>query len=274
MIQHKIVALIALLFFTACSSTPDNETPIAPPAVPESTTTSVSAAVPAELAQHSTTLTEPPPSLAAPKISPPPPSHHESPKGTEPAIALGWLKNGNIRFTKGYFRKDGKSKSDIKRLVAGQYPHTIVLSCSDSRVPPEHAFDQALGEIFVIRVAGEALDSSVVASIEYAVEHLGARLLVVMGHTHCGAIKAALSSKPGQSVGSADLDALVADIKPRISSIAATSDVSEASSKNASGVAEDLVKRSKILSDKVHDGTLVIKSAMYWLNSGTVSWLE
>lgn len=79
--------------------------------------------------------------------------------------------------------------SDLKRLSTGQKPHTIVLSCSDSRVPPEVLFDQKLGEIFVIRTAGQAIDSSVLASIEYAVSHLGTNLIVVMGHESCGAVK-------------------------------------------------------------------------------------
>lgn len=199
---------------------------------------------------------------------------HEEVKGVAPETALGWLKNGNTRFVKGQFRKDGRSKSDIQKLVAGQHPHTIVLSCSDSRVPPEHAFDQGLGEIFVIRVAGQAIDSSVIASIEYAVSHLGTRLIVVMGHTHCGAVKAALGAKPGESSGSSDLDLLVSDIQPRIKGIAKTEDVAEASSQNARLVADDLVGHSKIIADKVHSGEVVIKSAMYWLNSGNVTWLE
>ncbi|OYZ22944.1 MAG: hypothetical protein B7Y39_07275, partial [Bdellovibrio sp. 28-41-41] len=100
-----------------------------------------------------------------------------------PDKALGWLKNGNTRYSKGTFRKDGASSKDITRLSTGQNPHTIVLSCSDSRVPPEVVFDQKLGEIFVVRTAGEMVDDSVLASIEYGVEHLGANLILVMGHS-------------------------------------------------------------------------------------------
>lgn len=199
-------------------------------------------------------------------------THHS--EGVSADTSLGWMQNGNIRFFKGHFRKDGKSKLDIQKLIKGQNPHTIVLSCSDSRVPPEHVFDQSLGEIFVIRVAGQALDSSVIASIEYAVEHLGTQLIVVMGHTSCGAVKAALSAKAGESVGSPALDSLVNDIKPRITNSPKSDYVAEASRANAIGVAEDLIKRSKIIAEKLHNNKLRIVSALYRLESGKVEWLS
>ena len=120
-----------------------------------------------------------------------------------PDTALKWLMNGNNRFVKTQLRmKEGQKPADIKRLSSGQQPHAIVLSCSDSRVPPELVFDQKLGEIFVVRTAGEALGDNAVGSIEYAVEHLGSRLIVVMGHTSCGAVKAAHATlQKGTSAG-------------------------------------------------------------------------
>ena len=105
----------------------------------------------------------------------PPAAHHQEKKGVEASKALGWLKNGNTRYRKGFLRKDGQSQKDIQRLASGQAPHSIVLSCSDSRVPPEIVFDQKLGEIFVVRNAGEIPDPASIASIEYAIEHLGSR---------------------------------------------------------------------------------------------------
>lgn len=110
-------------------------------------------------------------------------AHHEAPAGVEPMQAMKWLQNGNKRYLKGFLRKDGQTKSDIQRLNSGQKPHTIIISCSDSRVPPEIVFDQRLGEIFVIRTAGETLGANALGSIEYAVEHLGTRLILVLGHT-------------------------------------------------------------------------------------------
>jgi carbonic anhydrase len=189
--------------------------------------------------------------------------------------SLKWLTNGNSRYVKKHFRADGRMPADRQRLLAGQKPHAIVLSCSDSRVPPEIVFDQALGEIFVVRVAGEALDSSVIASIEYAVEHFDTHLLVVMGHTQCGAVEAALTTKDGTSAGSEAMDKLLADIKPRLKSVmsqAPSHNLEIESTLNADGAARDLVKRSEILRKKVEAGELVIKPALYRLDSGKVSF--
>ncbi|MBX2994326.1 MAG: hypothetical protein KF681_05880 [Bdellovibrionaceae bacterium] len=190
--------------------------------------------------------------------------------GVAPEAAHQRLVDGNKRFTSEHGRKDGRSRADVRKLEAGQKPHTIVLSCSDSRVPPETVFDQGLGEIFTVRVAGEALDTSVIASIEYAVEHLGARLILVMGHTHCGAVKAAIATKTG-SAGSPSLDALVKDIKPRLPA-STSADVAVESAGNAKGVASDLLKRSAIIREKVTKGEVKIESALYHLNDGHVDW--
>jgi carbonic anhydrase len=216
---------------------------------------------------------------------PQPPTHTAAPsaghaaekiEGVEPEQSLRWLQNGNTRFRKGFLRKDGQSKADVSRLAKGQKPHAIILSCSDSRVPPEIVFDQKLGEIFVIRTAGEALDDNAIGSIEYAVEHLGSRLLVVMGHTSCGAVKAAIQTIKGADAGSPALNHLVADIHPRIREALAAgapaSNVERESWANAAGVAQDLVKRSAILRDAVEKGHLLIKPALYDLDSGEVKW--
>lgn len=195
--------------------------------------------------------------------------------GVDSATASRWLKNGNIRFTKNRLRRDGQSIEDRRRLVGGQKPHTIVLSCSDSRVPPEVIFDQKLGEIFVVRTAGEALDHAAIGSIEYAVEHLGAPLLVVMAHESCGAVKAAFSTLKGGDAGSPSLNALVKDIHPRIKKFLKAEPspgfLSEGKA-NASGVARDLVARSKIVSSKVKQGALEIQTAIYHLGSGFVEF--
>ncbi len=202
-------------------------------------------------------------------------SHHATTdSGVEASTAFRWLKNGNVRFMRGTLRNDGQSKQDRQRLVAGQKPHTIVLSCSDSRVPPEVLFDQKLGEIFVVRTAGEALDNTAIASIEYAIEHLGAHLLVVMGHESCGAVKAAFSTLSGGDAGSPSLNALVKDIHPRIRKYLGRepSDKLLTESKaNAVGVARDLAARSKIVSEKIESNHLQMETAIYHLASG---WVE
>ncbi len=190
------------------------------------------------------------------------------------AKALGWLKNGNTRFLTHRLRQDGQASSDVKRLAAGQTPHSIILSCSDSRVPPELIFDQKLGEIFTVRVAGEMLDAATIGSIEYAVEHLGSNLILVMGHTSCGAIKAAHSTLDGGSAGSPSLDKLVGDIQPRIRTYAGktpTAGYIKESWANVKGVAKDLLERSPLLATAVQNGDLKIAEAMYDTSTGVVT---
>jgi carbonic anhydrase len=198
-------------------------------------------------------------------------SHTKPEPGVDAKTAFSWLKNGNTRYVKGMLRKDGQSDQDRQRLVTGQKPHTIILSCSDSRVPPEVLFDQKLGEIFVVRTAGEALDNAAIASIEYALEHLGSHLLVVMAHESCGAVKAAFSTLKGEDAGSPALNALVKDIHPRINKFLGKEPtegfISEGKA-NASGVARDLVARSKIVSEKLKSDKLRIETAIYHLGSG------
>ncbi|HVK60587.1 MAG TPA: carbonic anhydrase [Bdellovibrionales bacterium] len=189
--------------------------------------------------------------------------------------SLKWLKNGNTRYTKRTFRADGRLPADRERTKTAQHPHAIVLSCADSRVTPEIVFDQGIGEVFDVRVAGEALDSSVVASIEYAVEHLGPKLIVVMGHTQCGAVGAALKFKEGESAGSESLDKLLAEIRPHLKTLTTekpSNNLEVESALNADGVARDLVKRSEIIRKKVESGELTIKTALYWLDSGLVKF--
>jgi carbonic anhydrase len=200
---------------------------------------------------------------------------HDHAGGVSADQSLKWLLNGNARYMTKNFRSDGRSQDDRTRLLAGQKPHAVILSCADSRVPPETVFDQGLGEIFVIRVAGEALDSSVIASVEYAVEHLGPRLIVVMGHTKCGAVDTALKVKEGDSAGSESLDRLLADIRPRLHTISTekpSANLEVESALNADGVARDLVKRSEIIRKKVESGDLFIKSSLYRMDTGKVTF--
>lgn len=215
---------------------------------------------------------QPAPQAVSKPATPKTPSH----RGAVPSEkALGWLKNGNTRFVKHHLRNDGDLPKDRARLVAGQKPHSIVLSCSDSRVPPEVVFDQKLGEIFVIRAAGEVLDASTIASVEYAVEHLGSNLILVLGHESCGAVKAALATLDGADAGSPWLNKLVQDIHPRVMSFKGKP-VSEGAViegwANVSGVAKDLVDRSQIVRDAVNTGEVKIQTALYHLGSGVVEF--
>ncbi len=131
-----------------------------------------------------------------------------------PESAYANLIRGNERFITGNAKGEHRDAERRRELASVQKPFAIVLSCSDSRVPPELIFDQGLGDLFTIRVAGNVLGSAQVASIEYAVEHLGAKLILVMGHESCGAIKAALEPVSKKGSGSTDLDWLVGSIRP------------------------------------------------------------
>lgn len=202
--------------------------------------------------------------------------HHKREAGPIDAeTALRYLRNGNKRFTEHKLRNDGVSAKDLERLSKGQKPHAIVLSCSDSRVPPEILFDQKLGEIFVVRTAGQSLDSSAVASIEYAVSHLGSNLIVVMGHESCGAVKAALSTLSGGDAGSPSLNKLVGDLHPRLARFSrapASAGFMNESWSNVEGVANDLAARSEIIQKSIESGEVKIEKALYHLGSGSVEW--
>lgn len=134
--------------------------------------------------------------------------------------AIRRLVEGNARFVHDL---DDQTPRDLHRraeLAGGQHPFAIVLSCADSRVPPELVFDQELGDLFVVRVAGNTADDAILGSMEYAIEHLGSRLIVVMGHTKCGAVKAAVdTAKSGKTAADlgGHLPSVVAGIMPAVS---------------------------------------------------------
>lgn len=179
------------------------------------------------------------------------------------------LKAGNDRFVKDNL--DGKLQDNSRRgeLTGGQEPYAIILSCADSRVIPELAFDAGLGELFVVRVAGNIANSSSIASIEYAVANLGSPVIVVMGHESCGAITAAFN---GGDNGH-NLNMLLAHISPAIHATPPGATVNEIVKKNAELTARDLVDRSAIIREAVEGGRLKIVPAYYNLGSGVVDML-
>jgi carbonic anhydrase len=194
-----------------------------------------------------------------------------------PETSLRWLTNGNTRFSKSTLRRDGQSQTDVSRLSTAQHPHAIVLSCSDSRVPPEIVFDQKLGEVFTVRTAGEVIDDSVIGSIEYAVEHLGSRLILVMGHTQCGAVKAAHATMDGSSAGSPALNAMVKTIHPFLAQFKGktpSANFEKESWANTEGVAHELIRKSTILGDRWKKGEIWIVPSLYDLGSGKVAFRE
>jgi carbonic anhydrase len=192
------------------------------------------------------------------------------------------LVRGNERFKNGNLRAENRDESRRRSIASVQRPHAVVLSCSDSRVPPELVFDQGLGDLFTVRVAGNVLGSAQVASIEYAIEHLGAKLIVVMGHESCGAVKAAIDhAKSGKKahLASTDLDWLVGAIEPNIggrqlASVSSTFDsrLRKPVMANVDSVSENLLLRSKIVSKAVAEGKAKLVRGIYSLESGQVDF--
>lgn len=182
---------------------------------------------------------------------------------------LSRLKEGNERFVED--KLDGKLQDSSRRgsLTGGQEPYAIILSCADSRVVPELCFDTGLGELFVVRVAGNVANTSSIGSIEYAVAHIGCPLLVVMGHQSCGAVTAAVS---GGDNGY-NINHLLAHVTPALVASGEGADINQIVKKNAQIAADELSSRSKIISDAISAGKLEVASAYYELESGRVEFL-
>ncbi|MEW6087225.1 MAG: carbonic anhydrase [bacterium] len=198
---------------------------------------------------------------------------HHSEEGVTPDAALGRLKEGNKRYTSFNFgNKDWKAK--LEEVYNGQKPYAIILSCSDSRVAPEYIFDAGLGEIFIIRTAGNVVDPVVLGSIEYAVAHLGSKLLIVMGHEKCGAVTAAVN----HASESANISAILNEIKPSVDIIEKSGDkenlTERAILENANAMAKKVTEGSQVISDLVKEGKFKIISAKYFLKDGRVEFLE
>ena len=179
------------------------------------------------------------------------------------------LKEGNQRYIQDQNKGELADSSRRGDLTSGQSPWAIVLSCADSRVVPEMAFDTGLGELFVVRVAGNVANTSSVASIEYAVAHLGTPVIVVMSHQACGAVTAAVA---GGDNGY-NLNHLLAHITPALNAMGPGAELSQMIKKNAELTCRELSGRSDIIRNAVESGKLTIVPAYYNLDSGTVDFL-
>lgn len=197
--------------------------------------------------------------------------------------ALERLREGNRRFVSGVRSLDTlMSGTRRDELVAGQEPFAVILGCSDSRVPVEIVFDQGLGDLFVIRVAGNVVAASQIGSIEFAAEKFGTRLVVVMGHTRCGAVQATLEElqRPSETQ-SRNLRSIVDRIRPSVQGLLATelrSDpealAREAVRANVRISANQLRHGSEILEQLIHDDGLLVVGAEYALETGTVDFFD
>jgi len=197
--------------------------------------------------------------------------------------ALARLREGNLRFAS-ESRHTGALASESRRreLVAGQEPFAIILGCSDSRVPAELVFDQGLGDLFVIRVAGNIVAPSQVGSVEFAAERFGTRLVVVLGHSTCGAVSATLEElrRPSEEQ-SRNLRSIVDRIRPSVEAILAAGRdkatealVEEAVRANIRVSAEHLRHGSEVLEQLVAAGRLLVVGAEYSLETGLVDFFD
>ncbi|MEO5730065.1 MAG: carbonic anhydrase [Byssovorax sp.] len=195
--------------------------------------------------------------------------------------ALAQLRSGNGRFVQNV-RSIEALASQYRRdaLVAGQAPFAIVLSCSDSRVPSELVFDCGLGDLFVVRVAGNIVAPSIVGSVEFAAATFGTELVVVMGHTRCGAVGAAVKVLAGgENDPSENVRDIVDRIAPAIHDVVRTVGHDEravqvATRANVRASANHLRQRSPLLASRIAEGRLVVVGAEYSLETGQVDFFD
>jgi len=197
--------------------------------------------------------------------------------------ALNRLREGNARFVANELRvTDSADQARRARLVSGQAPFAIVLGCSDSRVPAELVFDQGFGDLFVIRVAGNIVAPSQVGSVEFAAARYGTRLVVVMGHSQCGAILATLEEMTsGKPSGSGNLRSIVERVRPSLATvIAAYHDgdpdalVGHAVRANVRTSADHLRHGSPLLEGFIATNGLLVVGAEYSLETGVVDFFD
>jgi len=193
--------------------------------------------------------------------------------------ALQRLLDGNKRYVESKMKVCGEANAAAREKLANiQKPYAIILSCSDSRVPPEIIFDKGLGEIFVVRVAGNVPDPIILGSIEYAAEHLGSPLVMVLGHERCGAVSAAVDAK-GKPEG--NIGAIIKSIAPAVKQAKTEYKgkekaelVETAISDNVKLVAANLIKQSSVLEHFGKEGKVKIVAAKYDLDDGKVTLLD
>jgi carbonic anhydrase len=191
-------------------------------------------------------------------------------------MALGYLKDGNKRFTEGKTLSRDFLKQ-VKETSSAQYPYATILSCMDSRTPSEIIFDLGLGDIFNIRIAGNIADDDIIGSMEYGSKVVGAKLILVMGHTDCGAVKGAIDE-----VQLGKLTGLLEKIKPAVEAVKADGErnsgnkifVEMVSKENVLRTIKLIRERSSILKEMEDGGEIEIIGGMYNTATGVVEFFE
>lgn len=192
-------------------------------------------------------------------------------KAVSPDAALKRLEEGNKRFVAGALTHQGQGADRRLETAKGQHPFAVVLTCADSRLSPEIIFDQGIGDLFVVRNAGNLLGDHVIGSIEYAVEHLHSTVIVVLGHSKCGAVSAAVAG--GEVPG--HIKSIVASLNPAVG-MAKKKDgdpVANAIRINAKLSASALAQAEPILGEFAKHGKIKVVAALYNLETGAVEFL-
>src|SRR5438093_3116401 len=200
------------------------------------------------------------------------PAHSDQPS-VAPAEAISKLKEGNGRYTSGNLQHPGQTAERRTELAKTQHPYAAIVSCSDSRVPPEFVFDQGLGDLFIVRVAGNVINDEGLGSIEYTVDHLGTRLILVLGHQSCGAVQAARDTIAAKGKAPGHIESLVAAIKPAVEATA-KDDLETTVKANVKNVVQALRSSTPILKPKVDSGDVQVIGGYYSLDTGAVTFLD
>jgi carbonic anhydrase len=201
----------------------------------------------------------------------------ETKSEVSPDAALTKLKKGNSRFAAGQATCPNLSAARRKQTAEkGQKPFAVVLACSDSREPVEEIFNRGVGDIFTVRVAGNIATQTDIGSIEYAVDHLGTPLVVVMGHSQCGAVTATVQGGEAPP----NIKAIMDFISPALAKVKAANpdktgeaQIAEVINANVWQGMEDILKNSPIMREKVKEGKVKLVGALYGITSGKVSWM-
>jgi carbonic anhydrase len=201
-------------------------------------------------------------------------SHTDSHSTPAMDAALAWqaLLSGNRRYASDAGQHPHQSAYRRAEVLPAQHPFAVIIGCSDSRVPPEVIFDCGLGDLFVVRTAGHALDDAGYASVQYVVEHLGVQLVIVLGHSDCGAVKSAVSGvqAPGH------LGILITRLQPAVEAVTGRpgDPLQNAVLENISRTVTHLKTLPPVLADLVSAGQVSIVGAHYDLETGLVTLVE
>jgi carbonic anhydrase len=199
-------------------------------------------------------------------------AHEAYPPSLAADLALLRLRDGNARFVEGKATHERQQADRRAEVAKGQSPFAIIVCCSDSRVPPEIVFDQGLGDLFVLRTAGNVVDDIGLGTIEYAVEHLHTRLVVVLGHDRCGAVSAAVTG--GEAQG--HVQAIVQAIRPAVEEVKGQpgDPIANAVTANVKDMVKKICTTGPILPDRIRTGKLTVIGARYDLDDGHVEFFK